>query len=86
MRISDEALHALVALSDGDLRRSITLLQSAHRFHGTDDTTLVEADDVRELANVVPTQAVDQLWTAAQGTAFDAVVTAVDVSGFGKVD
>jgi replication factor C subunit 2/4 len=50
VRCSPEAIHEMVVLSQGDLRKAITLLQSAHRIYPEH----VGQNEVREIAGVMP--------------------------------
>lgn len=52
IHVSDDVFRELVELSEGDLRRAITLLQSISNFKGQDE--LIKVDDVLELAGVIP--------------------------------
>ncbi|KAL7416008.1 activator 1 41 kda subunit [Mrakia frigida] len=51
----DGVIELLIKLSQGDLRRSITLLQSASRLHGAEDPpTSISKASVQEIAGTVP--------------------------------
>ncbi|KAF8759094.1 P-loop containing nucleoside triphosphate hydrolase protein [Rhizoctonia solani] len=53
--ISPEAVTALISTSDGDLRRSITYLQSAARLSASQEPSpSISASDIQEIAGVVP--------------------------------
>ena len=64
----------MVDLSEGDMRRSITLLQTAHRY-----TPTIEVDTIDHLAGVVPLAAVEQVLTAAQG-GHEKIIAMIEVS------
>jgi len=55
--VTDDVISALVSTSAGDLRRSITYLQSASRLaSSTDPPALITPRDIQEIAGVVPDQ------------------------------
>lgn len=58
IRISDELLSELVSLSEGDLRRAITLLQSSALTK--EESEEITIDDIHEVAGYVPKQMVDK--------------------------
>lgn len=72
VRCPDEALLKIFAVSEGDLRRSITLLQSATQLYGED----LSLESVLEVAAVVPDTAVQRLYRAVTGR-FEDVEAAV---------
>lgn len=51
VKISDDALDALVKCSDGDLRKAITFLQTSHRLKGEEG---ISKDEVLEITGVIP--------------------------------
>lgn len=62
--IEDDVVDALISTSQGDLRRSITFLQSASRLaHATQDEdgqpNRITARDIQEIAGVVPDAVVE---------------------------
>ena len=55
VQVADEVISALVSTSAGDLRRSITYLQSASRLSSsTVPPTEITPRDIQEIAGVVP--------------------------------
>ncbi|KZT11535.1 P-loop containing nucleoside triphosphate hydrolase protein [Laetiporus sulphureus 93-53] len=53
--VADEVITALINTSNGDLRRSITYLQSASRLSmSTDPPTDITSNDIQEIAGVIP--------------------------------
>lgn len=53
--MSDEVVNTLIGTSQGDLRRSITYLQSASRLAAsTNPPTPITPSDIQEIAGVVP--------------------------------
>ena len=66
--IEDPALEALVKVSDGDLRRAITFLQSASKLQsglpaGSKDATIT-ARSIQEISGVVPTNVMNDFGRA----------------------
>ncbi|XP_053166822.1 replication factor C subunit 4 [Hemicordylus capensis] len=66
--ISTEAVSYLVQVSEGDLRKAITLLQSAMRLTGGKEVT---EKTVAEIAGVVPEEILDGLLAACQSGSFE---------------
>lgn len=53
--VNTRVVDALISVSNGDLRRSITYLQSASRLSAsTDPPTEITPEDIQEIAGVVP--------------------------------
>lgn len=93
LTLNPELIPALIRASDGDMRRSITYLQSVARLASArgGDVRAMTADTVAELAGIVPQAVIVQLGEsvgvepdtsdesprAPRGAAFDAVATAV---------
>jgi len=71
----DQALAKLYAVSEGDLRRSITLLQSAVQLYGSQ----LSLDSVLKVAAVVPDEVIVRVYEAMRGSFQDveAVVRAL---------
>ncbi|XP_063966967.1 replication factor C subunit 4-like [Lytechinus pictus] len=65
---SDEALDAILKLSEGDMRKSITFLQSAHRLQREDG---ILVDDIYEIAGVIPDRIIDNLIQACYGGSYE---------------
>ena len=62
--VSQEVISTLISTSQGDLRRSITYLQSASRLAGsTNPPTPITPSDIQEIAGVVPTPVIEDLAT-----------------------
>jgi replication factor C subunit 2/4 len=58
--VSEQVISTLVTTSAGDLRRSITYLQSASRLAtATNPPTIITPRDIQEIAGVVPDEVVD---------------------------
>jgi replication factor C subunit 2/4 len=63
LNLTDEVYMALANVSDGDLRRAITLLQSTYRLY---PQGVSSAAAIEELAGVVPGPVIDALWSVWQ--------------------
>ncbi|KAL5490434.1 RFC2 [Sanghuangporus weigelae] len=62
VRVTPEVVDTLISVSGGDLRRSITYLQSASRLSSsTDPPTEVTPRDIQEIAGVVPDKVVNSI-------------------------
>ncbi|KAJ3016601.1 hypothetical protein HKX48_003943 [Thoreauomyces humboldtii] len=70
-----ETVQTLVRLADGDMRRSIMLLQSAFRLHQTE---VITKEAICEIAGVVPEHVVDELMTAWQSQNVSKIEAAVE--------
>lgn len=74
---ANEALTTLISVSGGDLRRAITLLQTAQLLL-TPERPVISAQQVCDIAGVVPQPEIRRLLTACKANSFDHVQTAVD--------
>ncbi|XP_064186062.1 replication factor C subunit 4 [Anguilla rostrata] len=74
LQCSEEAIAALVKVSEGDLRKAITFLQSAARL---DAEKQVTESLVIEIAGVVPTKLIDNLLQICYSSTFDKLEIAV---------
>ncbi|NXW63396.1 RFC4 factor, partial [Eurystomus gularis] len=68
VKISSEAVSYLVKVSEGDLRKAITFLQSATRLTGGKEVT---EKIVTEIAGVIPQEAIDELLSVCQSGSFE---------------
>ncbi|XP_014340198.1 replication factor C subunit 4 isoform X2 [Latimeria chalumnae] len=74
VKCSNEAIASLVQVSEGDLRKAITLLQSAARLTGGKE---VSESIVMEIAGVVPERTIDGLIAACNSGSFEKLETVV---------
>ncbi|XP_032862349.1 replication factor C subunit 4 [Tyto alba] len=72
VKISSEAILYLVKVSEGDLRKAITFLQSATRLMGGKEIT---EKIVTEIAGVIPKEAIDELLSVCQSGSFEKLET-----------
>ncbi|XP_010281179.1 PREDICTED: replication factor C subunit 4 [Phaethon lepturus] len=72
VKISSEAVSYLVKVSEGDLRKAITFLQSATRLMGGKEIT---EKIVTEIAGVIPKEATDELLFVCQSGSFEKLET-----------
>ncbi|NXT02335.1 RFC4 factor, partial [Jacana jacana] len=68
VKISSEAVSYLVKVSEGDLRKAITFLQSATRLMGGKEIT---EKIVTEIAGVIPRETIDELLSVCQSGSFE---------------
>lgn len=74
VRYKEELLRTLVDVSEGDMRKSITLLQTARRLVGEEDELC--SGHIAEVAGVIPAQAVEYLLKACKSNSFDSIQAA----------
>jgi len=75
LHVTPETLQTLVDVSEGDMRKSITLLQSATRLVTKDQT--IEASHVTEVAGTLPQQVITKLLQSTKTGVFTQVQQAV---------
>ncbi|KAK2505225.1 hypothetical protein MC885_011149 [Smutsia gigantea] len=81
VKISNEGIAYLVKVSEGDLRKAITFLQSATRLTGGKEVT---EKVITDIAGVIPAETIDGLFAACQSGSFDKLETVVkDLIGEG---
>ncbi|XP_048659998.1 replication factor C subunit 4 isoform X2 [Marmota marmota marmota] len=68
VKISNEGIAYLVKVSEGDLRKAITFLQSATRLTGGKE---VMEKVITDIAGVIPAEAIDGIFAACQSGSFD---------------
>ncbi|KAL4664691.1 hypothetical protein H8959_014265 [Pygathrix nigripes] len=68
VKISDEGIAYLVKVSEGDLRKAITFLQSATRLTGGKEIT---ERVITDIAGVIPADKIDGVFAACQSGSFD---------------
>lgn len=68
VKISDSAMDSLVKCSEGDLRKAVTFLQTAHRLRGEDGVTI---DDVLEITGVIPHSVIKSFLDSCSSNSFD---------------
>lgn len=61
---SSQALKRLIELAGGDLRQSITFMQSAHRLR---QDAVIETGDVEDIAGIVPPSDIERLLASCRG-------------------
>ncbi|NXQ22814.1 RFC4 factor, partial [Peucedramus taeniatus] len=72
VKISNEAVSYLVKVSEGDLRKAITFLQSATRLMGGKEIT---EKIITEIAGVIPKETIDELLLGCQSGSFEKLET-----------
>eukprot|EP00850_Spirogloea_muscicola_P019415 SM000190S04851 [mRNA] locus=s190:38964:41642:- [translate_table: standard] len=79
--LGQNTLSTLGRISDGDLRRAITTLQSAARLYGSH----ISSDNIMSVSIVVPESVINELFEVCRGGAFDkaqASVTDIVADGY----
>lgn len=57
----DSVLEDILKISNGDMRRAITLLQSAHRRKGLEGSKTVTPREIEEISGLVPSSTINEL-------------------------
>ncbi|XP_020107168.1 replication factor C subunit 2 isoform X2 [Ananas comosus] len=81
LNLDSEALSTLGSISQGDLRRAITYLQSAARLFGSS----ISSNDLISVSGVIPQDVVESLFTACKSGDFDVAnkeVTRIIAEGY----
>ncbi|XP_074658550.1 replication factor C subunit 4-like [Tubulanus polymorphus] len=74
VKYTEQAIKKLMQVSEGDLRKAITLLQSAHRLKGE---TGIDEIDISEIAGVIPDEVVSDLVTTCESNSYEKLETCV---------
>lgn len=74
VKCCDEAVQAIIKTSEGDLRKAITTLQSAHRLKGEEG---IEVVDVYEIAGVIPDTFVSSILKTCSSNSYEQLEVAV---------
>jgi len=74
VKCDNKAIQELIKISEGDMRKAITYLQSAYRLKGDE---AVGADDITEIAGVVPSEMADKLFEACGSDSYEKLDSAV---------
>lgn len=69
-----QALSMLVEMANGDLRKAINLLQSAHRLRSKRSVT---KDLIADVAGIVPMQVIEELFACCRANSFEQLEQAV---------
>jgi len=72
--LEDDQLDEILRLAEGDMRRAVTTLQSAHALSAAGP---LNKDMLAELAGLPPPSVVDSIWKS-MGTSFDKMQSAVE--------
>jgi replication factor C subunit 2/4 len=72
-KVQDQELDFILNLCEGDMRRAVTTLQSAHSLNDG-----VDADALNEMAGLPPTSVVNDLYESFGKNSFSAVQQAVE--------
>ncbi|PCH38383.1 nucleoside triphosphate hydrolase protein [Wolfiporia cocos MD-104 SS10] len=84
--VTDDVISTLISTSHGDLRRSITYLQSASRLSAsTDPPTQITPSDIQEIAGVVPDTVINDLAATLGVEPISGDATSRRANGFDEV-
>jgi replication factor C subunit 2/4 len=72
-KVQEKELDFILKLCEGDMRRAVTTLQSAHALNDS-----VDADALAEMAGLPPLSVMDNLWKALGKNSFSVMQTAVE--------
>jgi len=75
--LADGALDTIMKASNGDMRKAVTYLQSAHQLC-TGDSKVVTTDIVLDISCKVPANAMGVLWEKMSSNVFDQMRSCVD--------
>ena len=84
VRVSDQLLEELVSLSEGDLRRAITLLQSSSLIK-VDEEGELTIEDIHEMAGYIPKQCIQNFIQICSSKSYERMtecVTELIASGY----
>lgn len=68
--LEDGVLDSIIDFSDGDLRKAITLLQSAHRLKGDEG---ISVHDIADISGVVPTKWIKDLIEVCESDSYEKI-------------
>lgn len=74
VKISDAALENLVRCSEGDLRKAVTFLQTAHRLKGEEG---IDINDTLEITGVIPDHIIQQFITGCSTNSYESLVQSI---------
>jgi len=74
VKLSDQVIEEIIKLSNGDLRRSISLAQSISSLYGSQHITLQQIHDV---AGVIPPSVLESLLISCRSNSYDSLQAAV---------
>jgi replication factor C subunit 2/4 len=75
VQLEESTLDTLLVAANGDMRKSVTFLQSCHQL--TFGNGAISPEMVIDVSGKVPTNIMAQLWTAAAGFSFEALQVVV---------
>ena len=69
----EEVIDEILSLSQGDMRRAVTMLQSAHSLSGGKEGEAIKKESIAEMAGLPPPALIDGLITTLRTKRFDDV-------------
>nr|XP_027206237.1 replication factor C subunit 4-like [Dermatophagoides pteronyssinus] len=67
-KINDETLDILIKISDGDLRKAITLIQTLSLISDSNDCNEISPDDICEIAGQVPMKCIEHFFNICRNS------------------
>ncbi|KAG8200241.1 hypothetical protein JTE90_025017 [Oedothorax gibbosus] len=68
VKVEENVIDAVIDFSEGDLRKAITLLQSAHRLKGEESIT---ENDIADISGVVPMKWIKEIITVCESDSYE---------------
>jgi replication factor C subunit 2/4 len=73
----EEILNEILTLSQGDMRRAVTTLQSAHTLSAGESSMMIAKDSIAEMAGLPPSSLILDLVKSLESNTFEVMETAV---------
>ncbi|GIY89021.1 replication factor C subunit 4 [Caerostris darwini] len=79
VKLEDSVIDSVIDFSEGDLRKAITLLQSAHRLKGDEG---VSVNDIADISGVVPLKWIKEIITVCESDSYEKLEKFVSNLGY----
>ncbi|GFR07576.1 replication factor C subunit 4 [Trichonephila clavata] len=79
VKVDDNVIDSVIDISEGDLRKAITLLQSAHRLKGEEG---ISVEDIADISGVVPNKWIKDLMTVCESDSYEKLEIFVSNLGY----
>lgn len=74
-KINDDSLNVLIQVSEGDLRKAITLLQTLALITADNE---IKIGDIHEVAGIVPQKLIEKFFYVCKSKSYKSMITEVD--------